>query len=949
MKKVLLSLILCCFTLSVAQAQIDFSVKPKGAVKGFSSKCLSPNAANLVLEMKSGKASPNDLKEKYCLTPSNGRLCVPAIIKLADGADKEDLEVYGVVCNSSTGNMVTAMIPVESLESLAASQLCRRIDVSMPVKRYLNDAREELGINLIHNGVGLPQGYDGSGVVIGIIDNGFDYTQPTFLSTDGNELRIRRVWEQSNENGNPPAGWSYGTELTTASEILAEEIDMDYIGHGTSTSGIAAGCGAPSGTGSKYRGIAPGADIVLVSFKGTLSSVLDGIGYIQSYARSVSKPCVINISLGTGLGAHDGTGDFEDYLVSYMNENSDSIVVVVAAGNNGDKKVHLSKMFSPSDTLLCSKLPIDDTKTHVADAWCDRNFELGAALVSNVSGRTLDFTGFYSAGVDTAISVPLRIYNTTVIECAFFSYWPNTNNKYNNLLAIELQYVLPDSIDFVVVARCRENATMHIWSNEKSFMASSAIPSSVDGDGLYTVDGLAATTDAVVSVGSYASQPAWLDYNGSVQTAQTGVDGDRSYFSAKGPTSDNRIKPDISAPGEVVIVPASKQAMIFEPIGDTMLWNGQTELYAGSQGTSLSAPIVSGIVALWMQHNPSMGIAEARNLILNSARRDAFTGSEANNLWGWGKINSFAGLPQTPAPMYMLTATASPCSLGYVTGGGTVPAGEHTLTAVPRPSSFFVAWSDGVEDNPRTVTLSSDTVFTALFEPISYEDCDTVTEFPWNIVIDVTSPCWLRYNINDENNGWSLFANNTIFSGSTSMGAIPPLDDWLISKPINVNQPLNIEINVFYAVMTNNTDFSVLVSNDGYEKDDFNVLYTASMSFGDHSAISVPLNDYLGQTVRFALRHNSTSSSMGTIVVSNLAVVPGVAINTVDEVPYNVSTQGLQLTVNCASNLPLKVYDVSGRLIVNAPSSEGSWTMPAPGVYILRIGDLPAKKVVLMR
>ena len=69
----------------------------------------------------------------------------------------------------------------------------------------------------------------------------------------------------------------------------------------------------------------------------------------------------------------------------------------------------------------------------------------------------------------------------------------------------------------------------------------------------------------------------------------------------------------------------------------------------------------------------------------------------------------------------------------------------------------------------------------------------------------------------------------------------------------------------------------------------------------------------------------------------------------VDDVTYSIGTHGLQLSVSGADDYPLNVYDISGRLIVSVPAAEGSWTMPAQGVYILRVGNAPARKVVMMK
>ena len=110
----------------------------------------------------------------------------------------------------------------------------------------------------------------------------------------------------------PPTGFHYGTEYTQAqinSELgsappkVVKEVDND--GHGTHVAGIAAGDGSSSASG--YIGVAPGADIIFVKTTFTDADIIDGITYIKNKAVAAGEPFVINLSLGSQEGAHDGT------------------------------------------------------------------------------------------------------------------------------------------------------------------------------------------------------------------------------------------------------------------------------------------------------------------------------------------------------------------------------------------------------------------------------------------------------------------------------------------------------------------------------------------------------------------------------------------------------------------------------------------------------------------
>ena len=84
---------------------------------------------------------------------------------------------------------------------------------------------------------------------------------------------------------------------------------------------------------------------------------------------------------------------------------------------------------------------------------------------------------------------------------------------------------------------------------------------------------------------------------------------------------------------------------------------------------------------------------------------------------------------EPPVVYYTVTVASSDDAMGSVLGGGTYEAGtEVTLTAMPAEGHEFVQWNDGLADNPRTLVLTSDTAFTAQFQPeVGIDDVDATT------------------------------------------------------------------------------------------------------------------------------------------------------------------------------------------------------------------------------
>ncbi len=98
---------------------------------------------------------------------------------------------------------------------------------------------------------------------------------------------------------------------------------------------------------------------------------------------------------------------------------------------------------------------------------------------------------------------------------------------------------------------------------------------------------------------------------------------DVAFFSLQGPTADNRVKPDIIAPG-VAILGASHTS---------------TDTYKAGQGTSFSTPIVAGIAALLVERYPSLGHYQLKHLLCLTALECQYTSGSPDNQEGWGIVN----------------------------------------------------------------------------------------------------------------------------------------------------------------------------------------------------------------------------------------------------------------------------------------------------------------------
>eukprot|EP01136_Pigoraptor_vietnamica_P024282 Opistho-1_new@77182 len=75
--------------------------------------------------------------------------------------------------------------------------------------------------------------------------------------------------------------------------------------------------------------------------------------------------------------------------------------------------------------------------------------------------------------------------------------------------------------------------------------------------------------------------------------------------------------------------------------------DGKTYYYAMLTGTSMSSPVVAGIVSLMLQANPNLTPAQVIEALKTTAIHDNYTGlatPNGNNNWGHGKVNAFAAV-----------------------------------------------------------------------------------------------------------------------------------------------------------------------------------------------------------------------------------------------------------------------------------------------------------------
>ena len=551
---------------------------------------------------------------------------------------RHELEAAGAQVRTEVpGGIFTASIPAGAVEAVAAIAGVRRIEGSAPIELQTDLSVPSTGGNLLRGPGPAFAGFNGQGVLIGAVDTGIDFDHQDFKDAGG-LTRLVSLWDQANPAGPGPAPFGYGTEWSSAQIDggACTQVDVDLDGHGTMVMGLAGGDG--SGTGGAippftYVGMAPQARLCMVKAAGSNSAVLDAVEYVFDRATALGLPAVCNLSLGSQSGPRDGTSAFEAGLSALSGPGR---IIVVSSGNYRGQALHAEVFAAGAGT--------NATMT----------------VAGSQAGRAVFINGYYEASENLSVQVttpagtilgpvPLGGTNAAFPGTAtpsgrvFFENGVSLTATGDKQVFILIQVESGQSMNgtwtfrFIPVALGAANGEVDLW---RYFNTPGSTANFVLGrqafEEMVTEPGNAPN---VITVGAYSSKQFFVDCNGVNQSlpGSTPV-GTLAGFSSPGPTRDGRQKPELSAPGTAIAAATSFDPVVICGAGPSpKLGDGMQHRVA--QGTSLSAPHVTGAVALILQkYGPLTTPAFVTAFLQDRAKVDGFTGAAWNKDWGQGKL-----------------------------------------------------------------------------------------------------------------------------------------------------------------------------------------------------------------------------------------------------------------------------------------------------------------------
>lgn len=584
-----------------------------------------------------------------CASTQKREVC--AFVRITGDGD-DVLRSYGGRSLTKVGNIYIASIPVSSLRKMSLDSRIIRVEARPMATTQLDSVGRQSGVVPVHQGIHLPQAFTGRGVVVGLMDIGFDLTHPNFLSAEDNSYRIHRMWDML-ANDTVGSGLYVGRDYTSKESLLAlqHSRDGEDFTHGTYTLGIATG----SGCGFPYQGVAYESDICLVanatsnnssfidpSLHGRYTFATDALGfkYMFDYARSINKPCVISFSEGSPQDFWGYDQLFYEMLDSMQGPGR---IIVSAAGNNGYKKSWFRKPVGEQakGTFLQGWQDIYCTLKS------DRNFLLRLVAYGDEHNDTLLIpTSKVLDMKDSLLRSPLTGVDSVEVLAYPSCYVPEE-------LCYDVTFYSRNTIGYDISLSLEVigiDADVELWRGSVSLVENTLNPLLNAGESTHSLLS-PATAPRVICVGSTFCRDSVYTISGEWKGQRVGEHGLRANFSSIGPTMDGRIKPDVMAPGCNIISSFNSFFLEKKP-NDALLskemarfvHNGRTYSWTADDGTSASCPIVAGIIALWLQAKPDLTPEDVMDVIRHTSRQVDSSLDYPNNEYGYGEIDAYRGL-----------------------------------------------------------------------------------------------------------------------------------------------------------------------------------------------------------------------------------------------------------------------------------------------------------------
>lgn len=601
---------------------------------------------------------------------------IDAIVTMNPGWDTDGFDA----CNATIElevepDLLLMTIPAADIEKFSQLPQVKYVEFGVEYHMTMDMARPASQVTAVQAGIdvnGQTVVYDGSGVVAGLMDQGIDPNHINFKDANGNP-RVMQAFNYTNK-----------VSCTTPEAVLNFTTDDASASHGTHVAGIMAGSyngpgnyvynNTPTGNALgpvdgniPYYGVATGSKIVMASGVFTSTNIVKGVQAVQAYAKTIGAPCVTNLSLGSNQGPHDGTDGTSRSVAGLIKAGN---IVCIASGNEGSYNCFVGKKFTADDTQL--KTFFLNNKSWGVDIWGNSAtpFTVQINMVNPSTGSSTQVAKVDGTTTSSTAGGTFSTYFSGTLSLAA------TKNVINNRWNVAVAgTIAPKSggmnLEMIITGADGQQVYCYGYgsNNNMTQFTSGSKTGYTDG----TPDGSLSNTacgNNMIVVGSYTTRTKWATYGGNYSfTNSAFVTGEVSPFSSYGTAYNGTVLPSICAPGAGIVSSLNRYYTSQLAAGSL---NGQTSAKADasgstmtnywgeSQGTSMACPYASGVVAMWLQADPTLTAQEIIAIMQETAvkptadgmlaavQRKPPTGSDGPTQiqlqWGGGKLMALDGL-----------------------------------------------------------------------------------------------------------------------------------------------------------------------------------------------------------------------------------------------------------------------------------------------------------------
>jgi subtilisin family serine protease len=524
------------------------------------------------------------------------------------------LESYGVKLMKETWTpplenhpfgFIAATVPDINLQKVIAISSLRKIDTAERNTHAMNNtASQMVGASMVWE-----TGYTGKGVKVGVLDSGID---TTYAGTD-----LPAPFQKKDYSYYP---------------TLDNDVSNTVTGHGTHVAGTVLGRGVLSqvhthndnGRGA-FKGMAPDADLVFLKIGQDEDAIAEDPMTIAAIdaAINIYHVNVLSMSYGGWDDYHDGSGPL-DQKVDWA--FSRGVPFFCSAGNSGNDSKHWMGTVAPNSQSDYIEVKVsapngDTTMLRFNMVWAD-------------GSKRNDLT--------------IKYFDSNKAPLTDLTILPSTQSPrgtesryswYNQALSVAGTYYLQ------VVNNSAESQVVHLYEDWNNLRIGTDHVYFSNPESSYTI-GSPSSADHAMAVGAYVTRNGWMSSTGSSRWyGLTYVENVIADFSSRGPTMDGRTKPDITAPGHVLI--SLRDQKVYTTAGNSWIDNdgisGGNANYYQMRGTSMACPVAAGSAALYLEKYPAATPTQVYDAMKNTSNETGLT-NLPDNTYGAGRLNIFSAM-----------------------------------------------------------------------------------------------------------------------------------------------------------------------------------------------------------------------------------------------------------------------------------------------------------------